>query len=168
VLQDDPRLRFVVDISLLMPSLPPSYLERLAAAGVPAELLRRLSDEWLDPATLDAVRSLLGQGGVPPSVHTLYMDLLIRFGRSSIDELRDILPFTSAVHLKFWDLDDSDGRVSQPITDLSRALADTGFAGTLTSEWGGHEWLDQGEASATEMTRRHLALAARAIRLGSV
>ncbi|MDO9395017.1 MAG: DUF6379 domain-containing protein [Herbiconiux sp.] len=161
--RDDPRLRFVVDISLLMPSLPPSYLDRLAAGGVPADLVRRLRDEWRDPATLDAVLDLLRSGGVPPAVHTLYMDLLIRFGRSGIDELRPILPFTSAVHLKFWDLDDTDGRVSQPIRDLAGALSTTGFAGTLTSEWGGHEWLDD---DPTTMTRAHLALARRALTEG--
>ncbi len=161
--RNDPRLRFVVDISLLMPSLPPSYLERLAAGGVPSELVRRLSDEWLDPATLDAVRALLGSGGVPPSVHTLYMDLLIRFGRSTVGDLAGILPFTSAVHLKFWDLDDTDGRVSQPIRDIAVALTSTGFAGTLTSEWGGHEWLDDDPSA---MTREHLALARRAITEG--
>ena len=158
--RDDPRLRFVIDISMLMPSLPPSYLERLAAGGVPADLVRRLGDEWLEPATLDAVLALLGSGGVPPAVHTLYMDLLIRFGRSGIDELRGILPYTSAVHLKFWDLDDEGGRVSQPIRDLAAALAPAGFAGTLTSEWGGHEWLD---ADPTATTRAHLALAHRAL-----
>ncbi|WP_290804556.1 DUF6379 domain-containing protein [Herbiconiux sp.] len=165
VRRDDPRLRFVVDISLLMPSLPPSYLERLAAGGVPSELVRRLSDEWLDPATLDAVRGLLGSGGVPPAVHTLYMDLLIRFGRSAVGDLAGILPFTSAVHLKFWDLDDAGGRVSQPIRDIAAALDSTGFAGTLTSEWGGHEWLDD---DPTAMTRAHLALARRAITEGLV
>ncbi|MFB2585137.1 hypothetical protein [Herbiconiux liukaitaii] len=163
-LLDDPRLRFVVDISLLMPSLPPSYVERLAAAGVPADLVRRLSDEWLDPATIDAVRGLLGSGGVPPAVHTLYMDLLIRFGRSSVEDLQGLLPHTSAVHLKFWDLDDSGDRISQPIRDIAAALAGTGFSGTLTSEWGGHAWLDD---DPTEMTRGHLALARRAIREGT-
>lgn len=157
---DDPRLRFVVDISILMPALPASYLERLERAGVPAELVARLRNEWRDPTTHDAVIALLRSGGVPPAVHTLYMDLLIRFGRSSVDELSGILPFTGAVHLKFWDLDDEGGRVSQPIRDLAGALAATGFTGTLASEWGGHEWLDD---DPTTMTRSHLSLARRAL-----
>ena len=74
------------------------------------------------------------------------MNLLVRFGRSPVDVVRGILPLVGAFHLKFWDLDDADGRVSQPLRDLGTLLRDAapGFAGTLCSEWGGHEWLDAG------------------------
>lgn len=153
---DDPHIRLLVDTSMLMPALPPSFLERLAAAGIPAELLLRLTDAWLEPETLQAVVELPRSGGVPAEVHTLYMNLVVRFGRSSADALRGILPLVGAFHLKFWDLDDTDGRVSQPIRDVGALLRGSGFAGTLCSEWGGHEWLDN---DPSEMTRRHLALA---------
>lgn len=155
---DDPYVRLLADISMLMPSLPPSYLERMSA--LPADLLTRLSTAWRDPETHEAVVSLLRSGAVPPQVHTLYMNLLIRFGRSDASDLRDILPLVGAFHLKFWDLDDSGGRVSQPIRDLGTELARANWTGTLTSEWGGHEWLDD---DPTEMTRAHLALARAAL-----
>ena len=100
--------------------------------------------------------ALLRSGGVPPQVHTLYMNLLVRFGRSSTDALRGILSLVGAFHLKFWDLDDTDDRVSQPLRDVGSLLRRSRFTGTLCSEWGGHEWLD---ADATDLTRRHLALA---------
>jgi hypothetical protein len=157
---DDPRIRLLVDTSMLMPALPPSFLEQLAAGGIPPELLGRLTNAWLEPATLDAVVALLRSGAVPPPVHTLYMNLLVRFGRSSASELRGILPLVGAFHLKFWDLDDTDGRVSQPLRDLGSLLRSSGFSGTLCSEWGGHEWLDE---DAAGMTRRHLALAREAL-----
>ena len=85
------------------------------------------------------------------------MNLLVRFGRSPVDVVRGILPLVGAFHLKVWDLDDADGRVSQPLHDLGALLraAAPGFAGTLCSEWGGHEWLD---ADPTEQTRAHLSL----------
>jgi len=162
---DDPRVRLLVDISMLMPALPPTYLEELAAADIPQDLLTRLADEWRDPATAGAVVELLRSGAVPPAVHTLYMNLLVRFGRSQATELRDILPLVGAFHLKFWDLDDADDRVSAPIRDLGAVLAGSDFVGTLCSEWGGHEWLD--EADAADMTRRHLALARRALAEGA-
>lgn len=161
---DDPHVRLLVDISMLMPALPTSYLEELAAAGIPAELLARLTDQWRDPATTGAVVELLRSGAVPPAIHTMYMNLLVRFGRSDAEELRGILPLVGAFHLKFWDLDDADGRVSAPIRDLGALLAASAFAGTLCSEWGGHEWLL--EADAADMTRRHLALARRALAEG--
>jgi sugar phosphate isomerase/epimerase len=156
----DPRIRILVDSSMLMPSLPPTYLDALRRGGVDEELASRLEHDWRARETHDAVVSTLREGRVPPAVHTLFMDLLVRFGRSEITDLEPLLPLTSGVHLKFWDLDDTGGRVSRPIADLGAALRRHGFAGTLTSEWGGHEWLDTDPA---EMTRAHLALARRAL-----
>ncbi len=150
---------------MLMPSLPQSYLERLREGGVPEPLLQRLATDWRDPATNSAVIDVLRSGGVPPLVHTMYMNLLVRFGRSDAADLRSVLPLVGAFHLKFWDLDDTDGRVSQPIRDLGAELAGTDFTGTLCSEWGGHEWID---ADAADMTRRHLALARTALNAGAL
>jgi hypothetical protein len=161
----DDHVRVLVDISMLMPSLPASYLEELRRGDVPDELVTRLADEWRNPATLDAVKALLQSGNVPPSVHTLFMNLVIRFGRSDASVLRSILPLVGGFHLKFWDLDDTDGRVSQPLRDLGGLLGSTGFAGTLTSEWGGHEWLQD---DPTDITRRHLDLAASALAAGAL
>lgn len=160
----DSRVRILVDISMLMPALPVTYLEALERGGIPAGLMARLSDEWLDPATMEAVVSLLRSGELPPAVHTLYMNLLVRFGRSDTSVLRDLMPLVGAFHLKFWDLDDADGRVSEPLRDLGRLLSGTSFAGTLTSEWGGHEWLQE---DPTAMTRRHLAMAKEALAAGA-
>ena len=157
---DDPRIRLLVDTSLLMPALPPTFLEQLAEGGIPPGLLARLTDAWLEPATLEAVVALLRSGGVPPQVHTLYMNLLVRFGRSSTDALRGILSLVGAFHLKFWDLDDTDDRISQPLRDVGSLLRRSRFTGTLCSEWGGHEWLEDDPA---DMTRRHLALALSAL-----
>lgn len=161
---DDPRIRVLVDISMLMPSLPESYLELLRRGGVPESLLSVLGTDWRNPATSDAVIDLLRSGGVAPQVHTAYMNLLVRFGRSQASDLRGILPLVGAFHLKFWDLDDTDGRVSAPIADLGALLAGSGFAGTLCSEWGGHEWID---ADPADMTLRHLGLARTALAEGA-
>lgn len=161
----DERVRVLVDVSMLMPSLPPTYLERLRAGGVPGDLVDRLQVAWREPETHDAVIALLRSGRVPPAVHTMYMNLLIRFGRSDASDLSGILPLVGGFHLKFWDLDDSERRISQPLRDLGRILARHDWKGTLTSEWGGHEWLEK--ADATDMTRRHLTLARAALADGA-
>lgn len=161
----DPRVRVLIDISMLMPSLPPTYVEELRRGGVEEELVVRLEREWRAPETHEAVLAALRGGRVPPVVHTLFMNLLVRFGRSEVSDLEPLLPLTAGVHLKFWDLDDTDGRVSRPIADIGGALRRTGFSGSLTSEWGGHEWLDE---DSTTMTRAHLDLARRALAEASV
>ncbi|QKJ21260.1 restriction endonuclease subunit R [Microbacterium hominis] len=153
---DDPRIRVLIDISMLMPALPVTYLERLRAHGLPEDFVRLLETQWRDPSTQGAVVELLRSGAVPGSAHTLFMDMLVRFGRSEAADLRGVLPLVSGIHLKFWDLDDEDGRVSTPIRRVGEELRAAGFTGTLCSEWGGHEWLDE---HPTEMTRAHLALA---------
>lgn len=160
----DRRVRLLVDISMLMPALPVTYLARLRTGGIPVELMQRLTDEWRDPATAMAVVDFLRSGAVPPHIHTLYMNLLVRFGRSDAAQLRGVLHLVGAFHLKFWDLHDADGRVSTPMRDLGAELAVTGFTGTLCSEWGGHEWL---EDDATDMTRQHLEVARTALRAGA-
>ena len=157
---DDPRIRLLIDISMLMPALPVTYLERLRAGGLPEQFVRLLETEWRDPATQVAVMELLRSGGVPGPVHTLFMDMVVRFGRSDAADLRAVLPLVRGIHLKFWDLDDTDGRISRPIREIGTELRTAGFAGTLCSEWGGHEWLDD---DPTAMTRAHLELAAEAL-----
>ena len=157
----DPRIRLLVDISMLMPALPVSYLERLEQSGLPADLLARVRGEWTDPATHDAVLAAIPQGSRVPH----YMDMVVRFGRSRASDLRDWLPLIGAFHLKFWDLDDADGRVSAPIRELGAELGTgTDFNGTLCSEWGGHAWLDD---DAAAITTQHLALARAALAEGA-
>ncbi|WP_019180881.1 hypothetical protein [Microbacterium yannicii] len=131
---------------------------------MPDGLVAQLTESWRDPHTRDAVVTLLRSGAVPPQVQTLYMNLLVRFGHSNAADLRDVLPLVGAFHLKFWDLDDSAARVSQPIRELGAELALQGFTGTFTSEWGGHEWLDD---DPTTMTRAHLELARTALAEGA-
>ncbi|KZE33070.1 hypothetical protein [Microbacterium sp. T32] len=154
---DSPRVRLLLDISMLMPALPVSYLDALSRGGVDPALVARLRDHWREPETHGAVIDHLRSGRVPGPVDTLYMNLLVRFGRSDIADVASVLPLLGGVHLKFWDLDDADDRISDPIRDVGTALAATGFTGTLCSEWGGQEWLDD---DPWETTSRHLSLAA--------
>jgi sugar phosphate isomerase/epimerase len=151
------RLQLLLDASMVTPMLPTSYLDCLGRSGVPADLVDRVTHGWEDPATAKAVRECLAGGQVPPQALALYMTMVVRFGTWTVADLEPLLPYTSAAHLKFWDLDDADGRVTGPLRQLASALDRHGFSGTLCSEWGGHDWYE-GPESATEMTRRHLEL----------
>lgn len=154
---DDPRIRLLADISCLMPQLPVTYLAALEAGGLGEAEVAVVRDRWDDPATAGEVMAMLGDGRVPDAIGPLFANLFARFGRSRAADLRGILPYTGAVHLKFWDLDDDAGRISGPTRELGAELAQAGFRGTLCSEWGGQEWMP--DADAADMTRRHLAAA---------
>ncbi|QGN57711.1 restriction endonuclease subunit R [Nostocoides sp. HKS02] len=155
----DQRLSIVLDSSMVTPQLPISYLEAVSQAGLPAGLLERVTTEWGSPETTAAIRSCLAEGQVPPNAMALYMTMIFRFGTWTVADLEPLLAHVGAVQFKFWDLDDSDGRVTRPIADLGAALDRGGFAGTLCSEWGGHDWW-KGPEGATEMTLNHLDLVA--------
>lgn len=163
VSMDDPRIRLLVDISMVMPAVPESYLDRLGAGGIPEAFLTRVRDRWRDPEITNEIMGFLRSGAVPAGVHTLYMDMMVRFGRSDASVIGEILPWVGAFHLKFWDLDDTGGRVSDPIRDLGELLVRSDFRGTLCSEWGGQAWLDD---DPTRVTRDHLGLARTALRDG--
>ena len=154
-------LGFVFDSSACMPAVPVTYLEELRSSGVPDSAIRLLEEDWAGDRT-GTVRAefnrLTAEARVPPSLHPLLAMPFMRFGSSTVAEFGDFLPEISIVHLKFWDLEDADGRVSQPIADLRRELGTIGFDGPITSEWGGHEYLDSDEYTPLDMTRRHRAL----------
>ena len=52
-----------------------------------------------------------------------------------------MLPWVGAFHLKFWDVEDSDDRVSGPIRDVGALLRDTGFSGALVGIEADPEWM---------------------------
>ena len=73
---DDDHVRLLVDISMLMPALPLSYLERLRRGGVDPALLDRLATDWREPGTQGAVVDYLRSGSVPPrGPHAVYEPL---------------------------------------------------------------------------------------------
>ncbi len=158
-LQTD-RLGFVFDSSLVMAGLPRTWVARLLDSGVPASVITEVDELWRshDPAGYQRMRELIDPLELPASaVRRLEMPFR-RFGCTSVDEWTEFLGETTSVHLKYWDLDDTDGIVSGPTGQIKRALAAVGYSGFVCSEWGGHDWLETDTSSAFEMTARHRAL----------
>lgn len=149
---------FVFDLSACMYGLPITYVEDLRRLGVPERAVRLLADEW--PSQGGAIRDRVfdAAGSVSPEAELRLSMPFGRFGNSQVAEFRDFLRLVDVVHLKYWDLDDQDGIISSPLRDLAGELAQIGFRGPLTSEWGGHEWLSPDDADATTMTRGHRSL----------
>lgn len=153
------KLGFVFDTSACMPALPVTYLEELRRIGVPEDVVNHLDAEWSvsDPATLRAGLDGRMPGASLNPEQSLRLSMAFgRFGHTSMADWRDVLPHFRAIHLKYWDLEDEDQRVSRPLADVRRMFGSAGFDGLVTSEWGGHEWM--ADADAFRMTREHRAI----------
>ncbi len=153
---DTDHLGFVFDTSLVMPDFPPTWRDALLADGVPDTLIAEVEGLWRSRAsdgwhrTQAAIRKI----GLPPAaVRRLEMPFR-RFGCSAMTDWEDFLDDVTAVHMKYWDLDERGGAVDQT-RDVKDALRRHGYSGSVCSEWGGHDWLDSQSHSAVEMTRRH-------------
>lgn len=154
-------LGFVFDLSMCMPRLPITYLEELRRVGMPEVAVRYLDEAWLteDMGTIRERLSQLTSGAAltPDAPARLFL-MFGRFGRTQVADWRDALGEFDAVHLKYWDLEDDDGRVSTPLADFRREFDSIGYHGVVTSEWGGHEWFVDGQPGGIDMARRHRAM----------
>jgi hypothetical protein len=148
---------FVFDLSACMTALPVTFVDELARLGVDPLVIQTLG-AWGQAPDQELRERVLA--AITPEARTAdFMAKVMmpfgRFGHTTVAQWRDVLRHTATVHLKFWDLDDEAGALSTPVAELLDLLDELEYAGPLTSEWGGHEWLDQ---DAVAMTRGHRAL----------
>lgn len=69
---DDPHVRVLLDISMLMPSLPESYIDVLRRGGVDEALVEQLSTAWRAPETRDADRRSRGRHRAAVRAHHVH------------------------------------------------------------------------------------------------
>ena len=127
----------------------------LAAARVRLARPRDRSTRW---------STLLRSGGVPPAVHTMLHEPAGALRTIGCRGPPRHPPARRRVPSQVLGPRRHRRPGVAPIRDLGAELAGTGFTGTLTSEWGGHEWLDDDPAT---MTRAHLTLARAALQAGA-
>jgi sugar phosphate isomerase/epimerase len=157
-----PQLGVTLDTSVAMPRLPATFVRHLVERGAPSRLLDALAELWdggtWGPRHLGRLVELCRQEAAGDDVAETVTASLIRFGRSGADDWRHLVPWTRHVHAKFWDWADPALDVAGPQSAVLGLLADAGYDGAVSSEWGGSAWLDASEADAFALTRDHLAL----------
>ncbi|MGN6220874.1 MAG: hypothetical protein ACTHNQ_15340 [Microbacterium sp.] len=152
---------FVFDLSASMADLPVTFIEELHRLALPPEVIRLLADEWAEDRSgslRDRVTAITSSLDLGADERLRLMTPFTRFGNATVSDFRDLFAHLGGVHVKFWDLSDDDGRVSRPIADLARELDRVGYQGSITSEWGGHAWLDSLTHDSLRMVRAHRAL----------
>lgn len=154
------RLGFVFDSSLVMPILPTTWKRALRDDRVPEHVITLAERLWRDrdahgwPVIAETITPL----GLPSAaVRRLEMPFR-RFGHTTVADWDDLLDEVTSVHLKYWDLEDTDGALSRQAAEIKAALRAHGYTGYVCSEWGGHDWLEPDIASAFAMTRGHREL----------
>ena len=153
-----PHLGLTLDFSLTTPALPDAFGTALRRFG--------LTDDEVDACTglgADApdprphrrrARRLSAVIADEGPLNVLVAGVLGRCGRSQPADWAHALPAVRHAHAKFWDPDVESVRA--PHAAWLRALDDADYAGTVLSEWGGHELLDTDDADALEVTRAHV------------
>jgi hypothetical protein len=148
------------DTSVAMPDLPPSFRRHLRDLGM-SDGVEALLDGWWagkGPAheRFAGFRAAASEHHAPPEVLDATVTAFVRMGNGRPEAWRPLLPSVRHVHAKFWDSDVSDEHVLAPHARCLAVLADAGYAGSVSSEWGGSEWHGL-EVDAFELVGRHLA-----------
>jgi sugar phosphate isomerase/epimerase len=153
----EPAVRFLLDTSALMTGLPPTYVEALHAAGMAEADTARLADAFAERRVPAVAGPLLADPATDPTLRSLLVTALTRFGSGTAPAWTPVLPWIASVHLKWWDPASAAVDLDGELGDLLDALLAAGFSGALCSEWGGHEWTSIG-TSALERTLAHRRL----------
>ncbi|WP_027862094.1 hypothetical protein [Marmoricola sp. URHB0036] len=163
----DAPVGLTLDTSVAMPALPISYRRHLHSLGMTPEVELVLDRWWGDSAPayerFAEFRAEAAARGASPELVQATMTAFIRMGNGSASSWRPYLHLVHHVHAKFWDWESPAEHVIAPQTRFLDDLAAVGYAGSVSSEWGGSEWLGLEDASAFDLVGHHLAALRQAV-----
>ena len=153
-----PALGLTLDFSLTMTALPPSLLDHWRRLGVTAAVEQAFTEAWRAGQSPTGFAAAAEQLGAPAALITEIAPYLVRFGHTTPELWRAVLPWVRHAHAKYWDLEDADTQVAGPHAAMLQLLSDNGYHGAVLSEWGGSGWLETTDVDAFDITGRHLQL----------
>jgi len=149
------------DSSVAMPGLPASYVRGLRARGVTPQVEDALDRAWRsDGAPFQRLAGFLESIDgldVSPDLREQFVTAFIRFGHGDLDSWGHVLPWVRHAHAKFWDWEDVQTHVLTPHRAFVDLLVASGYAGSISSEFGGIAWLERHEVNVFELTKRHVS-----------
>jgi hypothetical protein len=158
-----PNLGLALDFSVAMTSVPADFIEAVCRLGMTRPAIEDLAAHWARGATAEELFGALADVDAPAAAVNEARAGFTRFGRQ---EPLDWSPFGDQIvyaHAKFWQLDEDGSDPSVRTSQLLAMLAEAGYDGFVSSEWGGSAWREVGEVDAFEQVRRHRAFCERLV-----
>lgn len=134
-----PRLGLILDLSCVMRALPGGYTRRILRSDLPHEAAAMIETSWEAGTPLPALRERLAAAGYDRDARSLATRTYRLFRRSRPDWLGNVLPHTSIIHGKFFEVRDGD-ESAVPYREVLSELVAAQFGGYIMSEYEGHLW----------------------------
>jgi sugar phosphate isomerase/epimerase len=136
------RLGFLQDLGSYTLAVPRAFVEYKANAGVPREIVSAVVSGYLEGRTREEVtEQVVALGGDALSVSTLN-ECFSMFKRTSPATLAAVMPHLRHVHAKFYEIIDGS-EPCIPYPEIIEQLSAAGYAGVLSSEYGGFQFIDR-------------------------
>jgi hypothetical protein len=154
------RVGLTLDNSVALPNLPVSYRRVLRRLGATPGMEVLLEAAWRSEGPvferLERFLASIDRAEVSEALHEQFVTPFVRFGHGDLQQWTDVLPWVRHVHAKFWDWEDAETQVMAPHRELVEMLVQYGYAGSISSEFGGIAWLEREELDVFDLTKKHV------------
>lgn len=137
-----PALGFIPDFSSTMIAPPEIYWESLRHAGAAEGLIDAVKATWNTSVPMfekfKAVQEAAKVYQANPAVIGQLNGSITMFGNMPVDGWKELLPYVRHIHGKFYDVTPEGIEPTIPYPELMALLKESGYNGTISSEWEGH------------------------------
>jgi sugar phosphate isomerase/epimerase len=169
---DSPYLGFIPDFGASARAIPSAAIAQQRKLGVTEDVLSLIIGTWnsvrdgeINPfvARRTLLSELESRGAGDHALQFAWRALTL-WGNQSPEKWAEIIPKVVHVHGKFFDIDEQGEEPSIDYGALMRVFAQSGYSGTISSEWEGSGWASEPDGFAMvtahqRMLRRHLSVA---------
>lgn len=138
-------LGFIPDWGIFSHSCAQVYVDRYRQLGVPAAIVDRILQLWVERAPIGALYAEVDRLGGDDLARLMATESQVYFGHSTPASLRRILPMIVHVHGKFFGVDEHGQEPAIDVPELVSILSEGGYGGYVSCEYEGHHWLPHGD-----------------------
>ena len=142
-----PFLGFIPDFSTSMTSVPEGHWNNVRRAGASEDLISAAKQIWQSddpiPAKFEALGQACQRAGAGGTVIGQINMTMTMFGRMPVARWREVLPYVSHVHGKYYWVTPQGVEPSIPYQELMNLLKTEGYQGTISAEWEGQAFTEE-------------------------